>query len=107
MKNLLKLSLIHTIFERAWEASTYFRRAQLSCRIKALDIGNGTKLAKWPRAQFRISKGGRSNFMADYYLDIVNEKDEVVGKELKSRTLEKGFISRVAAIYLCDSDGKF
>lgn len=45
--------------------------------------------------------------MADYYLDVVNEKDEVVGKELKSKKLEKGFISRVAAVYLCDSEGKF
>lgn len=45
--------------------------------------------------------------MSDYYLDVVNEKDEVTGKELKSKKLEKGFISRVIAIYLLDSGGKF
>lgn len=45
--------------------------------------------------------------MADYYLDVVNEKDEVIGKELKSKKLEKGFISRVVAMYLVDSSGKF
>lgn len=45
--------------------------------------------------------------MSDYYIDIVNGKDEVIGKDLKSQKLVKGFISRVAAIYLCDSGGKF
>lgn len=45
--------------------------------------------------------------MADYYIDIVNEKDEVIGKELKSKKLEKGFISRVVAVYLFDSENKF
>ena len=45
--------------------------------------------------------------MADYYIDVVDKKDEVMGKELKSKKLEKGFISRVAAVYLCDFDGKF
>ena len=45
--------------------------------------------------------------MADYYIDIVNERDEVVGKELKSKKLELGFISRVAAVYLRDSAGMF
>lgn len=45
--------------------------------------------------------------MADYYIDIVNEKDEVTGKELKSKKLEKGFISRVVAVFLLDSEKKF
>jgi hypothetical protein len=34
--------------------------------------------------------------MADHYVDIVNESDEVMGKGLKSRKPELGFISRVA-----------
>jgi len=46
-------------------------------------------------------------FMADYYLDIVDENDSVIGKELKSKKRELGFISRVAAVYLVDSSGKF
>ena len=45
--------------------------------------------------------------MADYYIDIVNENDEVTGKELKSKKLEKGFISRVVAVFLLDSEKKF
>ena len=45
--------------------------------------------------------------MADYYIDIVNENDEVVGKELKSKKLEKEFISRVIAVFLLDSEKKF
>lgn len=45
--------------------------------------------------------------MADHYIDIVNEKDEVIGKELKSKKPELNFISRVVAILVRDSDGKF
>lgn len=45
--------------------------------------------------------------MADYYIDVVNGEDEVTGKELKSQKLEEGFISRVIAILLRDSEGKF
>ncbi|MFA5926538.1 MAG: NUDIX hydrolase [Parcubacteria group bacterium] len=45
--------------------------------------------------------------MADYYIDVANEKDEVVGKELKSKKIEKGFISRVIAILIRDAEGKF
>ena len=45
--------------------------------------------------------------MADYYIDIVNEHDEVVGRGLKSQKLEQRFISRVIAILLRDSGGKF
>jgi isopentenyl-diphosphate delta-isomerase len=45
--------------------------------------------------------------MADHYIDIVNENDEVIGKELKSKKPSLGFISRVVAILLRDSNGKF
>jgi isopentenyl-diphosphate Delta-isomerase len=45
--------------------------------------------------------------MADYYIDVVNEKDEVIGKELKRKKLKQGFISRVVAVFLRDSGGKF
>jgi len=45
--------------------------------------------------------------MADHYIDIVNENDEVIGKELKSKKTELGFISRVSAIFIRDSQGKF
>ena len=45
--------------------------------------------------------------MADHYIDIVNEKDEVIGKELKSKKLNLGFISRVVSIIIQDPEGKF
>ncbi|MBW2971429.1 NUDIX domain-containing protein [Candidatus Woesearchaeota archaeon] len=45
--------------------------------------------------------------MADHYVDIVDENDEVIGRELKSKKPEMGFISRVVAVMLRDSDGKF
>ena len=45
--------------------------------------------------------------MTDYYIDVVNEKDEIIGKELKSKKRELGFISRVVAVYLLDSEKKF
>jgi isopentenyl-diphosphate Delta-isomerase len=44
--------------------------------------------------------------MADHLIDIVNEKDEVMGSELKSKKFEKGFISRVVAIIVKDSNGR-
>lgn len=43
--------------------------------------------------------------MIEEYLDIVNEKDEVVGKGLKSEKKTKGFISRLAVVFVKDSDG--
>lgn len=44
--------------------------------------------------------------MADHLIDVVNEKDEVIGSELKSKKFELGFISRVVAIIVRDSNGK-
>ena len=43
--------------------------------------------------------------MADHLLDVVNVNDEVIGAEYKDRKAELGFISRVAAIFLCDLSG--
>ena len=40
--------------------------------------------------------------MADHYVDIVNENDEVIGKELKSKKPELNFVSRVVAIMVKD-----
>jgi len=45
--------------------------------------------------------------MADHLIDVVDENDKVVGKELKSVKPEKGFISRVVAIFIKDSQDKF
>lgn len=45
--------------------------------------------------------------MTDHYVDVVNEKDEVIGKELKSRKSSLDFISRVVAIMIQNSDGRF
>jgi len=36
-------------------------------------------------------------------VDIVNDRDEAIGTDLKSRKAERGFISRVAAVILLDS----
>ncbi len=44
--------------------------------------------------------------MADHLVDIVNDNDEVIGQELKSKKIEQGFISRVVAIFLIRSNGK-
>jgi len=44
--------------------------------------------------------------MADHLIDIVNEKDEVIGSEMKSKKSELGFISRVSAVFVKDSSGK-
>ena len=44
--------------------------------------------------------------MADHLIDIVNEKDEVIGSALKSKKSELGFISRVAVVFVKDSNGK-
>ena len=45
--------------------------------------------------------------MGDHYVDVVNENDEIIGKDLKSLKPDKGFISRVVAIFIIDSEGKF
>lgn len=45
--------------------------------------------------------------MADHYVDIVNQDDEVIGKELKSKKPELNFISRVVAVLVKDSNGMF
>ena len=45
--------------------------------------------------------------MIDEYIDVVNEKDEVVGSELKSSKKDKNFISRTVAIFVYDNDKKF
>jgi len=44
--------------------------------------------------------------MADHLVDIVNDKDEVIWQELKSKKIEQGFVSRVVAIFLRRSNGK-
>ncbi|MDD2646984.1 MAG: NUDIX domain-containing protein [Patescibacteria group bacterium] len=45
--------------------------------------------------------------MADHYVDVVDENDEVIGKELKSKKPELNFISRVVAIFVRDSNNRF
>ena len=39
------------------------------------------------------------------YLDVVDEEDRVVGKELKVQKYATPFISRNVAIFIRDSDG--
>ena len=45
--------------------------------------------------------------MADHYIDIVDKEDRVIGRELKSKKAELDFISRVVAILVRDSKGRF
>ncbi len=40
-------------------------------------------------------------------VDVVNEKDEISGQDLRINKIKKGFIFRVAAAFLIDSGGKF
>jgi len=44
--------------------------------------------------------------MIDHLVDVVNEKDEVIESELKSRKANLGFISRVSVVFIRDSSGK-
>ena len=45
--------------------------------------------------------------MADEYLDIVDQNDQVIGKDLKKNKIPNGFISRVVAMFLVDKDKNF
>ena len=40
-------------------------------------------------------------------VDVVNEKDEISGQDLRINKIKKGFIFRVAAAFFIDSGGKF
>lgn len=41
------------------------------------------------------------------YIDVVNENDEIIGKDLKSEKKIKGFISRTVAIFILNSNKNF
>lgn len=43
--------------------------------------------------------------MGDHFVDVVDEKDRVIGQDLKSQKPVKNFISRVVAIFLANSKG--
>ena len=43
----------------------------------------------------------------DEYLDIINENDEIIGKELKSIAHEKGLRHRVSAVLLQNINGEY
>jgi len=45
--------------------------------------------------------------MSEEYVDVVNEKDEVIGRELKSLKPQKKFISRIVAVFIRNSKGQF
>jgi len=45
--------------------------------------------------------------MTDHFVDVVNEKDEVVGRDLKSQKNIKGFISRTVGVFILNSENKF
>jgi 8-oxo-dGTP pyrophosphatase MutT (NUDIX family) len=45
--------------------------------------------------------------MADHYVDVVDENDNIIGKELRSRKQELGFISRVVVMLIKDSKNRF
>ena len=43
----------------------------------------------------------------DHYVDVVDEQDRVIGKDLRSMKPVKGFITRVVGILIRDSCGKY
>lgn len=45
--------------------------------------------------------------MTDHYVDVVNEKDEITGRDLKSQKKIKGFLSRTVGIFILNSENKF
>ena len=44
--------------------------------------------------------------MADELVDVVNERDEVIGQEMKSKCHKEGILHRISAIFLFNSHGK-
>jgi len=38
--------------------------------------------------------------MADELVDVVNERDEVIGQEMKSKCHKEGILHRISAIFL-------
>jgi len=44
--------------------------------------------------------------MTDHFVDIVDENDQVVGKELKSKKPELNFISRTVSVFIVNSKNK-
>ncbi len=45
--------------------------------------------------------------MEEEWLDVVNDEDEVIGRDLKSNKSEKRFLSRNVAVYLQTKEGHF
>lgn len=43
----------------------------------------------------------------DHYVDVVDEEDRVIGKDLRSMKPVKGFITRVVGVLIRDSEGKY
>lgn len=44
--------------------------------------------------------------MADHFVDVVNEKDEIMGRDMKSQKKVKGFLSRTVGVFICNSEKK-
>lgn len=55
---------------------------------------------KW--CKIRLNNTFHVEIMGNHLLDVVNENDEVIGEAYKDQKAEFGFISRVAAVFLCD-----
>lgn len=45
--------------------------------------------------------------MTDHFVDVVNRKDEVVGRDLKSQKKIKGFLSRTVGVFVSNSKNEF
>lgn len=45
--------------------------------------------------------------MADELIDIINDNNEVIGQEMKSKAHEQGLAHRLSAVLLQREDGKF
>ena len=57
--------------------------------------------------KFKFSKKYFNVMDEDEYLDIVDEYDNIIGKDTKENKFKKGLISRNVAIFIRDNEGKF
>ena len=49
----------------------------------------------------------RQSIMKDVLYDVVNEKDEIVGKATRTEIIKKGLYRRIVHVLLFDKDGRF
>lgn len=93
---------IPTLKEEKFDALKYFSWDEL--KNKPALSANTKNLVE---AYFTNGLNLHTNSMQDEYLDLVNEKDEIIGKKLRSEVYAEGLINfRVVNCFLVNSEGK-